>query len=122
MSEHDRRQDSGQSAWHTRHLLLESEIAWLILLSVLDVFLTWALLARGPQFIESNPVAAWVFHRYNIKGLVAYKFLLIAGVVVIAEGVEYARAGRGKLVLRIGIIAAAAVVIYSGMLNLRHPF
>jgi hypothetical protein len=122
MGEHDRRRHTRQSPWHARHLLLESEIAWLILLSVLDVFLTWALLARGPRFIESNPLAAWVFHRYNIKGLVAYKFLLIAAVVVIAEGVEYAKAGRGRLVLRIGIIAAAAVVVYSVMLNLRHPF
>ncbi|WP_220490459.1 DUF5658 family protein [Tautonia rosea] len=122
MSEQDRHPGKNGSAWHTRSLLLESEIAWLIILSVLDVFLTWALLSRGPQFIESNPLAAWVFRQYNIKGLVAYKFLLIAAVVVIAEGVEYAKEGRGKLVLRIGIIAAAAVVLYSVMLNLRHPF
>lgn len=101
--------------------MLESEIAWLILLSIMDIFLTWSLLSKGPQFVESNPLAAWVFRRYNIAGMVAYKFLLIGAVVVIAELVERVKPGRGRFVLRVGIVAAAAVVIYSVMLNLRNP-
>ena len=105
-----------------RSVVMESEIAWLLLLSVLDLLLTWALLSRGPRFIESNPVAAWFFRRYNIPGLVAYKFGLIALVVVIAEFVERSRPGRGKFVLRVGIIGAAAVVLYSVYLNFIHPF
>jgi len=102
--------------------ILESEISWLLLLSLLDILLTWALLSRGPRFVESNPVAAWFFRRYNIAGLVAYKFGLIALVVVIAELVERNHEGRGRLVLRVGIIAAAAVVLYSAHLNFKYSF
>jgi hypothetical protein len=111
----------GEGPWHGRSVLLESEIAWLLLVSILDILLTTALLHRGPQFVESNPLAAWFFRRYNVAGLVLYKFVLISAVVVIAELVERIKPGRGRFVLRIGIIAATAVVIYSIMLHLRHP-
>ena len=122
MSDRGRRQAKNRATWRSRSVVLESEIAWLILLSILDVFLTWALLYRGPRFVESNPVAAWVFRRYNIAGLVAYKFLLICAVIVIAEMVERIKPGRGSFVLRIGILAAAAVVVYSIVLNFWNPF
>jgi hypothetical protein len=56
-----------------------------------------------------------------MTGLVAYKFILIAIVVVIAELAERAIPGRGRFVLRLGIIAAGAVVVYSLWLNLQHP-
>jgi hypothetical protein len=111
-----------EGPWHGQSILLESEIAWLLLVSILDILITTALLHRGPQFVESNPLAAWFFRRYNVAGLVLYKFVLISAVVVIAELVERIRPGRGKFVLRIGIIAASGVVIYSILLHLRHPF
>lgn len=115
------RRSAEREGWHRRSVLLESEVSWLLLLSVMDIFCTWTLLQRGPHFVESNPVAAWFFHRFNVRGLVAYKFLLIAAVVVIAELVERVKPGRGRFVLRIGIIGAAAVVLYSGYLGFIHP-
>jgi hypothetical protein len=123
MRQDDRwRRSNEKTPWHGRSVVLESEIAWLLLLSVLDVLLTTILLHRGPQFVESNPVAAWFFHRFNIAGLVAFKFVVIAVVVVIAEVIERIQPGRGKFVLRIGIVAAGVVVIYSASLHLQNPF
>lgn len=118
----DGHRSDGKQPWHGRSVVLESEIAWLLLVSILDILLTAALLHRGPQFVESNPIAAYFFRRFNIAGLVAYKFGLIAAVVVIAELVERIRPGRGKFVLRVGIVAASGVVLYSVLLHLRYPF
>ncbi|RUL89581.1 DUF5658 family protein [Tautonia sociabilis] len=115
-------QSRDQGPWHRRSLTLESEISWLLLLSILDILLTTWLLHRGPQFVESNPVAAWFFRRFNVAGLVGYKFAIIAAVVVIAELVERVAPGRGKFVLRLGIAAAGVVVLYSVSLHLSHPF
>ena len=113
----DRRSEDGRP-WFSRTIALESEIAWLLLLSIIDILMTWALLSRDDRFVESNPVAEWFFRRYNVAGLVAYKFVLIAAVVAIAELVERLKPGRGTLVLRIGIIGAGAVVLYSAYLGL----
>ncbi|QDV37109.1 DUF5658 family protein [Tautonia plasticadhaerens] len=121
MNDSDGPRSGGEQPWHGRSLLLESEISWLLLVSILDILLTTALLHRGPQFVESNPIAAWFYMRFNIAGLVAYKFGLIAAVVVIAELVERIKPGRGKFVLRVGILAASGVVVYSVFLHLQQP-
>jgi len=98
---------------------MESEISWLLLFSVLDIILTWALLYQGGgRFVESNPIANWFLRRFDIVGLVVYKLSLIAMVIVIAEIVERLRRGWGRFVLRVGIVAAALVVFYSAWLNL----
>ncbi len=94
-------------------VLLDTEIGWLLVLSAADIFLTHALLRQGQRFYESNPLADWFFQRYNIAGLVAYKFLIISVVIIICEFVERRRPGLGRLVLQIGIVAAGGVVVYS---------
>ncbi|CAN5788389.1 hypothetical protein BH23PLA1_BH23PLA1_28540 [soil metagenome] len=103
-------------------VLLDREIGWLLVLSATDIFLTHALLRQGQRFYESNPVADWFFQRYNIAGLVAYKFLIISVVIVICEFVERRRPGLGRRVLQIGIVAAGGVVVYSLSLIVRHVF
>jgi len=106
-------------AWLGRSVVLENEVSWLLFFSFLDILMTWILLSRSPRVVESNPIAAWFFVRFNMVGMIVYKFGIIGVVILIAEGVEQLRPGRGRFVLRLGIAAAAAVVVYSATLLYR---
>ena len=94
--------------------------ALLVILSGADLFMTYALLRASPRFFESNPVAQWFFARWNMAGMVAFKFSIIAGVIALAELIERRRAGRGKFVLMVGCVGAAYAVIVGLRLYLGH--
>ncbi len=64
----------------------------------------------SPRFYESNPVAMWIFRRWNIAGMTIFKFGAIALAITLGELIERRRPGWGKAVLLIGCAAAAAVV------------
>lgn len=95
-------------------LHVEGLATLLVVLSTADVFLTYTLLRTSPRFFESNPVAAWVFHRWNIAGMAIFKFAVIGFAIATAEYIERKRPGLGKLVLAIGCLAAA-VVLWHGL-------
>lgn len=82
----------------------------LLALSLVDLLVTYALLRSSPRFFESNPVALWVFRRWNIAGMAVFKLGAIALAIAIGEFVERRRPGWGKAVLVIGCAATAAVV------------
>lgn len=82
----------------------------LVTLSLLDLFVTYALLRTSPRFFESNPLALWVFRRWNIAGMAVFKLGAIALAIAIGEFVERRRPGWGKAVLVIGCAATTAVV------------
>lgn len=100
---------------------LRQEAFWLVVVSLLDLFMTYDLLRRGGPFYESNPVAQLWFERWNMAGMTAFKFLVFGSVIALSEVVERHRPGRGRLILRFGILLTAAVVIYSVRLALTHP-
>jgi hypothetical protein len=82
----------------------------LLTLSITDLFVTFALLRTSPRFYESNPVALWIFRRWNFAGMTLFKFGAIALAITLGEVVERRRPGWGKAVLLIGCVATAAVV------------
>ncbi|MFO0959640.1 MAG: DUF5658 family protein [Isosphaeraceae bacterium] len=79
-------------------------------MSAADVFTTYLLLRTSPTFYESNPVAQWFFARWNMAGMVLFKFSVIAGVIAIGEYVERRRPGWGRFVLLVGCVGAAYAV------------
>jgi len=83
----------------------------LILLSTGDLFVTYSLLWQQ-RFYEANPVARWFFERWNIAGLTAFKFGLIALVVVLGETIERHRPRVGRAILVLGCVTAAAVMLH----------
>jgi len=91
---------------------LEGEAVALILLSVADLMVTYHLLKTGPHFYESNPVAQFVFARWNIAGMAVFKFSIVGFVVVAGEIVERHRPGLGRFVVLVGCLASLAVVAY----------
>jgi hypothetical protein len=82
----------------------------LLVLSITDLFVTFSLLRTSPGFYESNPVALWVFQRWNIAGMTIFKFGAIAIAITLGEFIERRRPGWGKAVLLVGCAATAAVV------------
>jgi hypothetical protein len=89
---------------------------WLIILSVADLLMTFVLLRKSTAFFESNPIASWFFSRWNMAGMVFFKFSMIAGVILLSEIIERNRPGWGRFVLLIGCIGAAYAVFTGGRL------
>ncbi len=101
-------------------LLLSRESGAALAVSVLDVLMTYVLLRQGFHFYESNPLARWFFVRWNMAGMVGFKFLLIALAIAVSEFVERRRPNLGRKVLGLGTVAATGVVAYSLFLLYRH--
>jgi Domain of unknown function (DUF5658) len=92
----------------------------LIVISAADLLMTYTLLRTSPNFYESNPIAQWVFARWNMTGMVMFKFSLIAFVIVLGEIIERKRPRLGKLVLLLGCLATAYAFVHGFRLYMGH--
>ena len=90
--------------------------AWLVALSAADLLMTFVLLRKSPAYFEANPIAQWFFAKWNITGMVFFKFSMIAGVILLSEIIERNRPGWGRFVLWVGCIGAAYAVFTGGRL------
>ena len=63
----------------------------LIALSIADIIMTCTLLRTSHAYYESNPVAGWFFARWNMTGMVVFKFAAIAGAIALGEVIERRR-------------------------------
>ncbi|MFO0954786.1 MAG: DUF5658 family protein [Isosphaeraceae bacterium] len=102
------------------HSPISAEASLLIVLSMADLILTHRLLQIGGGYYESNPLAQWVFVRWNVLGLTVYKFALVAFVVVIGEYVEHRRPKWGRGVILFGCAAAAYAFLHGLRLWIHH--
>lgn len=105
---------------------LETEIAWFLLVSALDVVFTHIALhlssigATQLNFVESNPIARWVIENYGVRGMVVFKASSSLLVVGIALGIRPFRPLVSRLLLLGGTIVVGAVVVYTVRLLLLH--
>jgi hypothetical protein len=115
--------------WYTvfRYSLpLQRESALFILVSVLDVMMTYLMLSDVPEpdgrvmFYESNPVARWFLEGWGLNGIVIFKFTMVAVVEVIAQIVAFRQLQLGRRLLEFGTLIVALVVLYSMYLLLTH--
>jgi len=101
--------------WSVRY---PNAYVWFIFLAALDIMLTYLILhpvlfphdaamteSRGA---EENVVAGWVIERWDVPGMVAFKFVLVALVVVLCEVIGRHRDATGR---RIAEWAVAVTVI-----------
>ena len=102
-----------------RQLPLEAETVWFLLVSALDVFMTY-LLIRQPGFTEGNPVAAFFINHWGIKGMVYYKFFMVAFVAVITQIIARQREDIAARLLQFATVVVGGVVVYSLALYLRY--
>jgi Domain of unknown function (DUF5658) len=107
-------------------LPLQRESALFVLVSVLDVMMTYLLLTDMPQpggrtmFYESNPVANYFLQHWDISGVVIFKFSMVATVEVLAQVIALKNLPAGRRLLEFGTLIVALVVLYSMYLLLWH--
>lgn len=99
-------------------LPLENETTWFVLVSALDVFLTY-LLIRQPHYTEANPIAAFFINHWGIRGMVYFKFFMVAFVAVITQIIARTREDIARRVLQFATVVVGGVVIYSLSLLIR---
>jgi ribosomal protein S27AE len=102
------------------HSRLQGFSVCLLCLSAADLMMTFTLLRTSHTFYESNPIAQWIFHRWNMAGLVLFKFSMIALAIALGEVIERHRPRWGKAVLLVGCIAAAYAFTQGLRLYLGH--
>jgi hypothetical protein len=105
--------------WPLRAVLYPGCYAWYIFFSSLDLMLTWLVLHLEGQ--ELNVVAAWVIGRWDLQGVVAFKFALVAMVVCICEVVGR-RNGRVGRVLAVAATGITAIPVGVTMVQLVSEF
>ncbi len=78
--------------------------------------MTYTLLNHGPEFQESNPAANWLLAQYGFRGMVYFKFALVAFVTVIAQIIARTNPKTARALLIAGIAIVGMVVVYSSYL------
>ncbi len=101
-----------------RRLPLERETSLFIIVSALDVIMTWILLRRE-GFVESNPIASYFLHGWGIKGMVYFKFALVAFITVLCQIIALKKEDVARRILQFATVLVACVVLYSFSLLLR---
>jgi hypothetical protein len=101
-----------------REMRYPNAYAWLLLLSSLDVMLTWVILLFGGS--EVNPLARWIIDHYGLTGMIIYKFALIVFFITICEIVGTLRDSTGWLLSRLSVLIACIPVFWAMYLLARH--
>ncbi len=113
------------SVWNVLFRLpvpLQRQSSLFLIVSVLDVMMTYILLAdvggvTGPSvFYESNPVARYFLEGWGVRGIVYFKFAMVAVVEAIAHVVAIKNVAIGRRLLEFGTLVVSIVVIYSMLL------
>lgn len=101
----------------------EAETALYLLLSIADLLITYFLLRQQGeqvQFVEANPVARSILHHWGIKGMIYFKFGMVAFICVIVQIIARYRPFTARLVLLFAIVMMIYVVVYSVRLYQDH--
>ena len=99
-------------------LPLERETCWFILVNALDVFMTFILL-QLEDFREANFIANYVLTRWGIRGMVYFKFIIVAFITVVAQIAAIKNIKIGRRLLNFGTLVTGFVVMYSFFLLLK---
>jgi hypothetical protein len=102
----------------TGHLPFERETSVFILVSMLDVFMTYILLRSG-HFRESNPIADFFIRHWGGKGMIYFKLSMTAFVCVLVQIIALKKPSSAEFVLKLGTLIVGCVVIYSLVLLIR---
>ena len=102
----------------TRHMRYPNSYAWLLLLSSMDIMLTWVILLFGGS--EVNPLARQIIDHFGLPGMIIYKFALIVFFITICEIVGTLRDSTGWLLSKFSVMIACVPVVWAMYLLARH--
>lgn len=106
---------SRRSNWNVRY---GYETGLFILVSVFDILMTHRVLQSG-KFSESNPLARWFIDHWGYDGMIGFKMILVAVVVMLTQAIARHRPAVARGLLRLATAVTAVVVIYSLLLLLQ---
>ena len=94
--------------------------AWFVLLATLDIALTWIVLFFGGE--ELNALARWILARYELIGMVVFKFSIVVLVICSCEyiGRRQWMTGRRLAEWAVAISAVPVVLAYAELLVVVH--
>lgn len=108
--------DTPHRELHPREVLYPDLYIWFVLLSSMDIMLTWKILEY--QGLEVNPIAALVIDYWGLPGAVGFKYALMVLIIVMCEVIGRERPVVGRRVITAGITLTAIVVTYAyGLLS-----
>lgn len=99
-------------------VLFPNLYAWFVLVSALDVMLTWVILHLGGS--EANGLAARVIERFGLPGMCLFKFALVSVVIGICEIVGRRNRNLAERLIVWGIAITCVPVILSMLMIRRH--
>ncbi len=102
-----------------RHVLYPSTCLWYVFVSVLDLMFTRVMLFFGGE--EINVIANYVLTRWDVPGLVVYKFALVFLVICICEYVGRRRYRTGLCLMQWAVGVTWIPVLLSILLLLSTP-
>jgi hypothetical protein len=102
-----------------RHVIFPNGYGWFVLVSALDIMLTWVVLHVGGR--EANALAERVVYRFGLPGLLVYKFALVILVIGICEYVGRRNREKARKLLSVGIMITCMPVVLALALLTRHP-
>ena len=103
-------------------LPLETETCRFVLISLLDLFMTFLLLYfsnRGMMrnvVVESNPIARYFISGWGTLGLVWFKIAMVTLIVLATQAIALRRPAVAQLVLNGATLFVGSVVAYSAVL------
>lgn len=107
-------------------LPLETETCRFVLISLLDLFMTFLLLYfsnRGMMrnvVVESNPVARYFISGWGTTGLVWFKIAMVTLIVLATQVVATRRPAVAQLLLNGATLFVGSVVVYSAFLLVQN--
>lgn len=100
---------------------VQQETLLYVFVSSLDLFMTYIMLSQGGgTFVEANPVARFFIAEWGAKGMVYFKFSMVAFVCVLAQIIARYRPRSARWILLGATMVVAVVVVYSMRLLLQH--
>ena len=101
-----------------RHMRYPYLYLGLIVLSAMDVVLTWTMFHYNA--VEANPIAEWVIDLWGLNGMIVYKFVLIVVFILICEVVGSMRETAGRKLARVSLMIGLVPVVWSLFLLARY--
>ncbi len=90
-----------------------------VLLNVIDVVITYLGMASG-HLTEVNPIAGFFIDHWGLKGMLWFKFLVVAFVMTLVKIISRRHPASSRNVLLFGNLAVGIVVVYGILLSMRN--
>lgn len=98
-------------ATRSRDALYPNAYAWLVLVSSMDLMLTWLVLSLGGH--EVNPVARSILDLGGFPAMTVFKLAVVAGVIGACEFVGRQQPGKGRALSGVAVALSAVPVCWT---------